>query len=151
MSESDRSPFCVEEELLIEKDVTQKMRRKVLKELEAIGFARVTDFMTVEGGELVIRDSGDIPKAYGAAVASMEKSTGGVKLKFYDKLKALELMGKLLGLFDGAGAEAAEDNNLIDAILSATGEEVSLHGLPEIQPAAADCHELVEPTGAEGL
>ena len=40
----------------IGKDVTCGMREKVLKELAAIGFAKVTDFMAVEGG-----DSGYLP------------------------------------------------------------------------------------------
>lgn len=135
----------------IGKDVTCGMREKVLKELAAIGFAKVTDFMAVEGGELVIRDTRKMPRRFRAAVASIEKTTGGMKLKFYDKLKALELMGKVLGLFDGTGGEQVEENNLIDAILSATGKEVCLRDLPEIQQAAVDRHELVEQTGSEAV
>ena len=92
-----------------------------------------------------------MPRRFRAAVASIEKTTGGMKLKFCDKLKALELMGKVLGLFDGTGGEQVEENNLIDAILSATGKEVYLRDLPEIQQAAVDRHELVEQTGSEAI
>ena len=134
---------------MIGKEAAKGMRKKVLEELAAIGFAKATDFMTIENGELTVRDTKKMPKKLRAAVASIEKTSGGVKLKLYDKLKALELMGKFLGLFDGEGGEHLEENNLIDAILLATKEEVSLRGLPEIQQAAADRHELVEQAGAE--
>lgn len=127
------------------------MRQQVLEELAAIGFAKATDFMAVENGELIVRDTRKMPKKLRAAVASIEKAPGGVKLKLYDKLKALELMGKFLGLFDGTGGELVEENNLIELLLSATGEEVDTCDLPEIQQAAADRHELVEPAGAENL
>ena len=53
------------------------------------------------------------------AIASVEKGSGGLKVKFYDKLKALELLGKAVGLFEG-GAQAPEDNGLLEAILTAT-------------------------------
>ena len=139
------------EEIWIGKEVTKGMRERVLEELAAIGFAKATDLLVVENGELTVRDTKKIPKKLRAAVASIEKAPGGVKLKLYDKLKALELLGKFLGLFDGSGGEQVEENNLIEQILSATGEEVDTCDLPEVQQAAAHRHELVEPAGAEGV
>ena len=46
--------------------------------------------------------------------------------------KALELLGKYLGLFEGNPQEEAQ-NNLLEAILAATREEVDTHDLPELQ------------------
>ena len=135
----------------IGKKIARDLRDQVLEELAAIGFAKATDFVAVENGELVVKDTGQLPKKLRSAVASIEKAPGGVKLKLYDKLKALELMGKVLGLFDGSGGAQAEENNLIELLLGATGEEVDLSDLPEIQQTAADRHELVEPAGAGKL
>jgi phage terminase small subunit len=122
--------------------------KRVVEELAAIGFARATDFLWVSDGELTIRDTDTLSKSDRAAIASMERSTSGIKLKFYDKMKALELLGKYMGLFDGSGGEPEKKNNLLEAILAATGEEVDIHDIPELQQAADACHDLVEQTGS---
>jgi len=71
-------------------------------------------------------------------------------VKFYDKLKALELLGKYMGLFEGKlSREEKEENNLLEAILKATREEVDIHDIPELQQAAAVGHDLVEQAGHE--
>ena len=58
-------------------------------------------------------------------------------------LKALELLGKALGLFEGAAAQQ-EHNNLLEALVLATGKEVDLDDIPEIQQAAETGYQLVE-------
>ena len=124
--------------------------KQVVEELAAIGFARATNFLCVSDGELTIRPTDTLSKADQAAIASIERSTTGIKLKFYDKMKALELLGKYMGMFDGSAGEPEKENNLLEAILAATQEEVETGDLPEIQQAADDRHDLVEPTGPEG-
>ena len=122
--------------------------KRVVEELAAIGFARATNFLCVSDGELTIRSTDTLSKADQAAIASVERSTTGIKLKFYDKMKALELLGKYMGMFDGSGGEEEKENNLLEAILAATKEEVELGDLPEIQQTADDRHDLVEPAGS---
>ncbi len=112
--------------------------QRVVQELWAIAFAQVTDILEIREGETVLKDQADC-----AAIANLEASPKGVKVKFYDKLKALELLGKHLGMFAGTGAEV-EDNNLLEAILRATGEEET-DDLQPIQHQAADGDQLVEP------
>ena len=121
-------------------------RKRVLEELVAIGFARATDFLCIKNGELVIRDTDQLKKPTEAAIASIEKKAQGWKVKFYDKLKALELMGRHLCLFDGSGAQP-KDSNLLQVLLEQTQKEADIHDIPELQPAAAAGHELVESTG----
>lgn len=118
---------------------------QVLRELVAIGFARATDCLAVEDGVLVIQETAQLTSAQQAAIASLERTSGGIKVKFYDKLKALELLGKITGLFDGGLPGQGEENNLLAALLLATEKEVDIHDIPELQQAAAAGHDLVEP------
>ena len=127
------------------KNITPK---KVVEELAAIGFARATNFLRVSEGELTVCDTDTLSKADRAAIASIERSSNGIKLKFYDKMKALELLGKYMGMFDGKDDAEENRNNLLEAILAATQEEVETDDIPEIQQAADACHDLVEPAGS---
>ena len=127
------------------KNITPK---KVVEELAAIGFARATNFLRVSEGELIVCDTDTLSKADRAAIASIERSSNGIKLKFYDKMKALELLGKYMGMFDGKDDAEENRNNLLEAILAATQEEVETDDIPEIQQAADARHDLVEPAGS---
>ena len=125
--------------------------KAVVEELAAIGFARATNFLCVSEGELTIRPTDTLSKADQAAIASVERTSNGIKLKFYDKMKALELLGKYLGMFEGKTEEEEVHNNLLEAILAATQEEVVLGDIPELQQAADAGHDLVEQAGSQGL
>ena len=127
------------------KNITPK---KVVEELAAIGFARATNFLRVSEGELTVCDTDTLSKADRAAIASIERSSNGIKLKFYDKMKALELLGKYMGMFEGKDDGEENRNNLLEAILAATQAEVETDDIPEIQQAADACHDLVEPAGS---
>lgn len=124
-----------------------ELKERIAEELKAIGFARATDYLYTQGDELVIRSTGELTRDAGAAIAAIERSSGGLKIKFYDKLKALELLGKSCGLFEGNDGQG-QQNNLLEAILEATGKEMKLDAIPEAQPKAAADHDLVEPAGA---
>lgn len=119
--------------------------QQLLFQLQAIATVDTTELLQVEGGGLMVKDTRELTPSQRAAIASIEKSTGGIKLKLYDKLKALELLCKLLGL--GEGGLAPADASLLQAIQSATGEVIDTYDLPEFQQTAEAGHVLVEPAG----
>ena len=122
--------------------------QRILQELQAIGFASATDYMSVEDNTLVIRSTGELTRQQAASIAAIERTSNGIKVKFYDKLKALELLGKQVGLFEGEEAKTQTGNNLLEAIVASTGEVIHTDDIPEIQQAAKPGHDLVEPSGA---
>lgn len=126
-------------------------REKILEELAAIGFARATDYLQVAEDKLIITDTSQLKKRDGAAICSMERTSNGIKVKFYDKLKALELLGKYMGLFSGADAREQPENNLLEMLLQMDGEEMTADDIPELQQAAKTGDDLVEDGEMEEL
>lgn len=126
----------------------QENKETLLSQLWAIATASPADLMKIENGVLQYKDTAELTKKQRAAIASMEKSANGPKIKLYDKLKALELLGKCMGLFDSRPEQQME-TNLLETILAATGEEVNTHDLPEVQQTADDRHDMVESKKSE--
>ena len=116
-------------EKTIEQD-PQTLPEDIMRELAAIALARATDCLRVRDGKVELKK---LTKQKAAAVAAIEKTAGGWKVKFYDKLKALELLGSQLGMFGGSQQQTVPENNLLEAILNSTQQEVNMDDLSEIQ------------------
>jgi len=101
--------------------VTQDM---VIAELVSIGFYDVADFAEVKNNRVRLVDTAKIPKEKRAAIAGIKEGRSGVEVKLADKLKALELLGRHLGLFDGSGADT-KPNGIMEAIAEAKNK----HGI----------------------
>ena len=122
-------------------------RERVLKELASIGFAKATDFLTIQSGHVLIKDSDDVAADKLAALASVKEGMYGVEVKLADKARALEMLGKYLGLFDGTNPEGdTQKNNLFEAIAGAAEGEIDLNEIPEIQSSADVDADVVEET-----
>ena len=72
---------------------------KVLEELAAIAFARATDYAEVKDDQVIIKDTSGLSENQIKAIAGIKQSKFGIELKLNDKEKALELLGRHLGMF----------------------------------------------------
>ncbi len=81
-------------------EITQDM---VLKELAKIGFADVTDFVTIENKGILrvveVKPTDEMPRDKMGAIAGIKEGANGIEIKLNDKGKALELIGRHLGMF----------------------------------------------------
>lgn len=82
--------------------VTQEM---VIEELKKIAFSRLGDFLE-QGPEGIILKSSALDADRSAPVAdiSTRGTDGGMRVKLHDKLRALELLGKYLGMFNNTAS-----------------------------------------------
>lgn len=143
-------------------------RESIMQELAAVGFARVTDFVSVETepatrlaihpitGEIIdvpggyrqtvrITDTDELPEQKAAALAGIKQGANGIEVKLHDKVRALELLGKAVGVFD-SGRDTSTDatNNLFEAIVESAQEELETDDIPEIEQEAAAGADVVE-------
>lgn len=92
---------------------------RVLAELAAIAFADRTEIQQVmnKRGDVIFTPTEEISEDAKKAIACIEEGKYGTKVTSYDKVKALELLGKHLGLFDGSGAPAdPPDDSFLEAL-----------------------------------
>lgn len=127
-------------------EITQEA---VLQELASIAFANGTDFVTVTGaGLLCVKATSEVPKNKLPAIAGIKYSQLGIEIKLHDKVRALELLGKHLGVFaTGGSAAATEENNIFEVIEQSTREEFDTNEIPEIEPSAEPGDDVVEQAG----
>ena len=84
---------------------------RIIQELAALGFAQIADFVTIDGQSVTWEDMSKVSRFKRAAVKRVKHTThygrGGeavgetVELELEPKLKALELLGKHIGMFRG--------------------------------------------------
>lgn len=124
-------------------EITQEA---VLQELAAIAFANGTDFVTVTGaGLLSVKPTSEVAKEKLPAIAGIKYNQTGIEIKLHDKVRALELLGKHLGVFGtGAAAPDPEENNIFEVIEQSTREELDTNDISEIEPPAEHGDDVVE-------
>lgn len=71
----------------------------IMRELAAIAFANITDFVTVDAGGHVQADLTNVSREQAAALVEITANAHRVRFKLADKLEALIALGRMLGLF----------------------------------------------------
>ena len=98
---------------------TEVTQDRVIEELAAIAFARAADFAQIVNGNVVLTDTADLTESQIKAIAGIKEGKFGIELKLNDKEKALELLGRHLGMFkdklEVSGLD--EEKNKLDDIL----------------------------------
>ena len=116
----------------MEETVENPSSREVLQELRSIGLCRATDCLQIVNGRVELRPE-ILEGEKGAGILALECTDKGWKVKFCDKLKALEMLGEHLGLFREHSSREREDCNLLEAILDATKEDLPGDDISDLQ------------------
>lgn len=89
----------IEERMQERQKRTEITQDRVIEELAAIAFAKATDYAEVKGGYVRIRDTAELSNEQVKAIAGIKEGANGIEIKMNDKEKALELLGRHLGMF----------------------------------------------------
>ena len=103
---------------------TEVTQDRVIEELAAIAFAKATDFVQISHGNVILTDTSKLSENQIKAIAGIKEGKNGIELKLNDKEKALELLGRHLGMIkdklEVTGLEA-EQTKLDDLIRQMRG------------------------------
>lgn len=83
---------------------TEVTQDQVIQELAAIAFARVTDYVEIKSNGpssmVLIKSTDSLSEEQRRAIAGIKEGANGIEIKLNDKEKALELLGRHLGMWN---------------------------------------------------
>lgn len=99
---------------------TEITQDRVVKELAAMAFAKATDYAQIAGNTVFIKSTTELTPEQQAGIVGIKQTQAGIEVKL-DKTKALEMLGRHLGMFNDklelSGAVANPYANLTEAEL----------------------------------
>lgn len=72
---------------------------KVVLELAKIAFLDLNTIVSVENGKVVCKNSAELTEEQRSAISEISQTKESIKVKAHDKLGALEMLGRHLGMF----------------------------------------------------
>lgn len=83
---------------------TEVTQDRVVEELAAIAFAKATDYVAIKANGpaamVMIKSTDELSEDQVRAIAGIKEGANGVEIKLNDKEKALELLGRHLGMWN---------------------------------------------------
>ena len=73
---------------------------QVVRELARVAFGNTKQIVSWGADGIILRESSELSEDEAAAVASVEETKTGLKVKQHDKVRALEALGRHLGIFE---------------------------------------------------
>jgi phage terminase small subunit len=100
---------------------------RVLKELARLAFGDPSEIVSVgEHGRITVKPTSLLTEDQRRTIQSVSQTADGLKIKFADKLRALELVGKHIGLFEER--IRIEGPKPVEALTDAELEEIARDG-----------------------
>lgn len=95
----------------------------IISSLAEIAVADISDFVTVKDGVVIVRDIDDLPPEKRRVVALIKGAVGGkcAEIRLYDKMKALELLGKFIELYHNKYDTENDMLRKLDDVMAAVG------------------------------
>ncbi|SHK31153.1 terminase small subunit [Hespellia stercorisuis] len=83
---------------------TEVTQDRVVEELASIAFSRATDYVEIRSngvcGTVIIKPTTELTEEQVRAIAGIKEGANGIEVKLNDKEKALELLGRHLGMWN---------------------------------------------------
>ncbi|MGN0692920.1 MAG: terminase small subunit [Oscillospiraceae bacterium] len=96
---------------------TEVTADKVIAELAAIAFADRTELATVDkNGSVKFTPTDSLPDDVKKVISGIKEGKFGTEVSSYDKVKALELLGRHLGIFEKHEENSIDEVRIVDDI-----------------------------------
>ncbi len=102
---------------------TEVKQDRVVAELARVAFSDMRDYAVWQDGKAQLRPSAEVD---GAVVSDISQSAAGVRIKLHDKLRALEMLARHLGVLKDPEMNVTVNIDLGDRIKRS--RERVLHG-----------------------
>lgn len=90
----------------IERRIQERQQRteitqdRIVEELAALSFSKITDYLEIENGEVIFKDTSELTEDQKRAILSVKQTQYGIEIKLNNKTKPLELLGRHLGMWN---------------------------------------------------
>jgi phage terminase small subunit len=109
---------------------------KVVLELAKVAFLDLSSVIRVEGGRVIITDASKLTPEIKSALSEIAQTDSGIRIKAHDKMKALELIGRHLGMFTDKLEHSGKVKLTTDELTDEELERIAALGRPGTTPPA---------------